>query len=62
MKKMVLLAFLFFLPAVVYAQPSLVFQSESYDFGTVRGDVIEHTFDFKNDGDKELVIKKVVPS
>jgi hypothetical protein len=62
MKKFILLAFLFLLPAVSYAQPSIVFDSENYDFGTVQGDSIEHTFDFKNAGDQELIIGKLVPS
>ena len=62
MKKFILFAFLFFLPAVSYAQPSIVFDSENYDFGTVQGDIIEHTFDFANAGDKELTIEKLVPS
>ncbi len=62
MKKIVLLVFLFLFPAVSYAQPAIVFDSESYDFGTVtQRDSIEHTFNFKNSGDKELVIGKVVP-
>jgi len=62
MKKIMILAFLFLLPAVSYAQPSIAFDSENYDFGTVQGDVIEHTFDFTNAGDKELTIEKLIPS
>ena len=60
MKKIFLLAFLFLFPAVSYSQPSIVFDKESYDFGTVpQGDVIEHTFDFTNAGDEELIIEKL---
>ena len=59
MKKMILSAFLFLLPAISYAQPSIVFDAVSYDFGTVQGEAIEHTFDFQNTGDKELVIEKL---
>ena len=63
MKKMILLAFLLLLPAISYAEPSIVFNAESYDFGTVaRGETLEHTFDFTNTGDEELVIERVVPS
>lgn len=62
MRKIILLIFLFLLPSVSYAQPSIVFDSENYDFGTVQGDSIEHTFDFTNAGDKELTIGKLVPS
>jgi hypothetical protein len=63
MRKFILLAFLFVLPSIAYAQPSIVFDAESYDFGTVtQGDAIEHSFDFTNAGDKELAIEKLVPS
>ena len=60
---MILLAFLLLLPAISYAEPSMVFDAENYDFGTVaQGETLEHTFAFTNTGDKELVIEKVVPS
>lgn len=63
MRKIFLLAFLFLLPATSYSQPSIVFNTESYDFGTVaQSDTIEHTFDFTNKGNEELIIKKLVPS
>lgn len=63
MKKVVLLAILLLIPVFSYAQPSIVFDSENYDFGTVgRGDSIEHTFEFTNSGNEELVIEKLVPS
>lgn len=59
MKKMLLFVFLFLLPAISYAQPSVVFDAESFDFGTVQGEAIEHTFDIQNRGDQELVIEKL---
>lgn len=63
MRKLVLLAFLFLVPAVSYAQPSIVFDTENFDFGTVtQVDTIEHVFEFTNTGDKELIIDKLVPS
>lgn len=63
MKKIFLLAFLFLFPAVSYSQPSIVFNKESHDFGTVaQGDIIKHAFIFTNTGDEELIIKKLVPS
>ena len=63
MKKVILLAILLLFPAISYAQPSIAFDAENYDFGAVtRGDSIEHTFEFTNSGDKELVIEKLVPS
>ena len=55
--------FIFLLPAISYAQPVIEFDSESYDAGgTVQGDIIEHTFEFSNKGDEDLVIEKVTSS
>jgi hypothetical protein len=63
MKKIFLLAFLFLFPAVSYSQPSIVFDTERHDFGTVpQGDIIEYTFNLTNAGDEELIIEKLVPS
>jgi hypothetical protein len=63
MKKIILLVFLFLFPAISYAQPSIAFDEENYDFGTMpQRDSIEHTFEFTNTGDKELIIEKLVPS
>jgi hypothetical protein len=63
MKKTVLSFFFLFLPAICYAQPSIVFDTQYHDFGTVNpGDTIEYTFDFTNAGDRELVVEKLVPS
>ncbi len=63
MRKIFLLAFLFLLPAISYSQPSIIFDTENYDFGTVaQSDTIEHTFDFTNTGDEELAIKNLVSS
>jgi len=63
MKKIFLLVFLFIFPAISYCQPSIVFDTESYDFGTVnKGNPIEHNFNFTNNGDENLTIEKLVPS
>jgi len=63
MRKVFLLAFLFFFPAICYSQPSIVFDTENHDFGTVTNiDTIRHTFDFTNKGDGDLVIEKLIPS
>jgi len=63
MRKIILLAVLFLFPAISYCQPLIVFDAESYDFGTVsKGDPIEHDFDFTNMGDEDLTIEKLVPS
>ena len=55
--------FIMFFPAVSFAQPVIAFDSESYDAGTAtQGDIVEHTFEFTNKGDAELVIEKVTSS
>ncbi len=63
MRKIVLLAFLLLFPAISHAQPSIAFDAETHDFGTVTaGETIEHVFQVRNAGDKELIIEKLVPS
>jgi hypothetical protein len=63
MRKIFLLIFLFLFPAVSYSQPSITFDTEDYDFGTViQGDTLEHAFNFTNTGNEDLVIKKVSAS
>jgi hypothetical protein len=63
MKRIALLIFLFVFPVIAYAQPSISFDSESYDFGMVpQGKFIEHTFEVSNAGNAELIIQKLVPS
>ncbi len=63
MKKIVLFALLLLVPTVSYAQPAIMFESETHDFGTLKGvEVLEHTFDFTNAGDQELIIKQVSAS
>jgi len=38
--------------------PSFEFEEESHDFGTINeGDVVEHTFTFKNTGEAPLIIQ-----
>ena len=55
--------FLLLFPAVSFAQPSIVFTEENHDLGTVnQGEKIEHNFIFKNEGNEELVIERLVPS
>lgn len=62
MKKLVLILFLL-LPVVSYAQPSIVFESETYDFGQVQQGVeLEHVFEFENAGTEDLLIEKLAPS
>lgn len=39
------------------------FTETSFDFGEIKqGDVVEHTFVFKNVGDNDLILKKVKPT
>ena len=39
------------------------FEEPEYDFGTIpSGEVVEHTFKFKNTGDNDLIIKSAKPS
>ena len=55
--------FFVFIPAVSFAQPVIEFSSESYNAGTIKqGDIIEHTFEFTNKGDEDLLIEKVTSS
>ena len=63
MKRIILTVLFLLFPLLAYAQPSIVFDAETYDFGPVSDvDTIEHIFEFTNTGDKELIIEKVVAS
>ena len=63
MSKFLILICVLFLPAILYAQPSIVFDVEAKDYGKVKaGEPIEQVFQLKNAGDKELTIEKLVPS
>lgn len=49
MKKFFMLIILLLLPAISYAQPAIVFDTENYNFGNViNKDIIEYAFDFTN--------------
>jgi hypothetical protein len=62
MKKILVLMILLLFPAISFSQPSIGFNTETYDFGTVtQTEKIEHTFDFKNSGNEELVIQRLQP-
>jgi hypothetical protein len=62
MRYFLLFFLILFSPVVAYAQPAIGFDSEKYNFGTVSELSLEHTFDFMNTGDEDLVIKRVTPS
>ncbi len=57
-----ILCVVFFLSAGL-AQPSIAFDGETWDFGSVASSVtVEHTFEVKNTGDEDLIIDKLIPS
>jgi hypothetical protein len=48
------------IPLYAWAQPSIEFNTEQYNFGTVmQGIMLEYSFEFKNAGTDELIIKEV---
>jgi len=64
MKRIIfLMTIILLFPALSYAQPSAVFDSEEHDFGTLAPvDAIEHVFEFTNTGDQDLIIQKLSSS
>jgi hypothetical protein len=63
MKKIILVAFMLLLPAIAFAQPSIVFDKEQHDFGMIeKNSSLEFSFDFRNEGTEDLEINKVIPS
>jgi hypothetical protein len=63
MKKSMLFFFFILIPAMCCAQPSITFDSEEHDFGTVAPvDTIQHVFEFTNTGDQDLLIQKLSSS
>jgi len=64
MRRIIFCTILFiFLPAVCFSQPIIIFDSENYDAGiTTQGDIIEHTFEFTNEGNETLIIEKLTSS
>ena len=41
--------------------PQIVFEETEYDFGEItQGDVVEHTFKFKNTGNAPLILNNVL--
>jgi len=51
---------LLMIPVYAWAQPSIEFNAEKYDFGTVaQGTMLEYSFEFKNAGTDELIVKEV---
>ncbi len=57
------IAILIFTAITELIGPSIQFDSEKYDFGSIKeGTIVTHTFTFKNSGDQPLIINKVSPS
>ena len=51
------------IPTFAWAQSSIEFTREKYDFGTVsEGPILAYSFEFKNVGSDELIIKEVITS
>ena len=62
-EKIILIAFILLLPAIAFAQPSIVFDMEQHDFGMIeKSGPLEFSFDFRNEGAEDLEINKVIPS
>jgi hypothetical protein len=63
MIKFLFILLLLFAPSLSYSQASIHFDPVKHDFGVVgHEDKIQHTFEFLNNGDKELIIEKISPS
>jgi hypothetical protein len=61
--RIVVLILTLLLPAIAVAQPSIVFEELSQDFGEVQqGEQLEHAFAFRNEGTEELVIHRLKTS
>ncbi len=57
------LAILLFTAIVELSGPGMQFDSEKYDYGSIKeGTIVTHTFTFKNTGDQPLIINKISPS
>ena len=62
MKRLLIVLVIIF-PGLVYAEPSIRFESELHDFGAVKqGDFLEFAFEFTNIGTEDLLIKRLVAS
>lgn len=55
-----LIVLIIFFPMLAWAGPSIVFQAEHHDFGSVsQGPLLEYSFEFTNTGPDELIVKEV---
>jgi hypothetical protein len=61
--KRLLVILVILIPGLVYAEPSIRFESEVHDFGTVKqGDFLEWAFEFTNTGTEDLLIRRLTAS
>jgi hypothetical protein len=61
--KILILMGVIFLPILAWAQPSIMVEADSYDFGVVKqGAQLEYSFQFSNTGTEDLVVEKLIPS
>ncbi len=62
MKRLLIILVVLF-PGLACAEPSISFESELHDFGTVRqGDFLEFAFEFTNTGTEDLLIGRLTAS
>ncbi len=62
MKRFLIVLVIMF-PGLVHAGPSIRFESEVHDLGTVKKDAfLEVAFEFTNTGNEELLIKRLTAS
>jgi len=51
------------IPSSIWAQPAITIDEQTHDFGTISPAAsIAYDFEFSNNGTKDLVIEKLVPS
>ena len=57
--KTFILILLVLVPTFARGEPTIVFQSEKHDFGSVKkGEPLEYTFEFRNAGSDDLIIEQ----
>ena len=58
--KSIILMIVLLIPAVALGQPQITFDNEIYDFGIVVGSLLlEHSFEVRNEGTEDLIIRKL---
>jgi hypothetical protein len=63
MREIIFVVFLVLAPAVSLSAPAIGFDHLKFDMGEVKNDdIVEHVFEFINNGDEELIIKKLLAS